>query len=180
MSQPSLNLPISPIKPRRGRPPGAKSKRSIDLARYIEATFAGSTPGQQAAQLAMVTPRELKEGKAAAKDLRIIDLDLDPLTRAMVVKAERLGKALGISRADAWLLIMKEREALLPYVHQKRAPEAPAKPDDRLAHVFLVREGESVGGLLDLTGHDEEAIEFLDDLSAPSDQVARPKSDDAT
>lgn len=180
MQQPSLNLPIAPMKPRRGRPPGAKSKRSLDLAKYIEARFAGATPGQQSAELCMVTPKDVREAKARAKELQILDFDIHPLMLAMVVKAKQLARALGCTSTEAWILLQKERDQLMAYVHQKRAQEAPTKPDDRLAHVFLVREGESAGGdLLDLTSDDGEGLEFLDDLPAPSDQVARPKSDDA-
>ncbi len=162
MDQPGLPLAPGPTTVRRrGRPPGAKSKRSLDLARYIEATFAGSTPGQQAAQLAMVTPKELREAKAAAKDLGVLDHGLDALTLAMVVKAKRLAAAIGCETRDAWLLIQKEREALMPYVHQKQAPKAEAKAGAAVPTVFLVQDGEDAPALADFSDQDDETIEIV-------------------
>lgn len=178
MDQPSLTLPIQAIPRRRGRPPGAKNKRSMDLGRYVEAQFAGLTPGQVSAQICLVTAGELKRAKADAKELQIVDLDLDRTTLALVVKATRLARALGINRAEAWVMMIKEREALLPYIHQKQPQAQPAKPGER-AVAFLVPEGqESAVPLLELG--DEDAIEILDGFSGAPAQVGQPKSDGDT
>ena len=95
MDQPSLPLVAMPnVRRGRGRPKGATGKRSVDLARYIEATFGGMTPGQQSAALCLVTPADLKEAKALAKELQVIDVDVDKVTLAMVIKAKKLARAL--------------------------------------------------------------------------------------
>ncbi len=177
MDQPKLPLTISPTPARRGRPPGAKAKRSLDLARYIEATFAGATPGQQAAQLSMVSPREMKSAKADAIALGLVDLDLPPLTLAMAVKATKLAVALKCDRRDAWLLIQKEREGLMPYVHQKLAPKADEKPGSQLAQVFMIPDGADTGALADFSEQDEGIIEFVDNSGAPTAHVGQAKSD---
>lgn len=52
-----LGAAVEPRK--RGRPKGSTNKRAADLKGYIAARFGGSA-AQQAAQLAMVTPAELK------------------------------------------------------------------------------------------------------------------------
>ena len=119
-------LPLQDAQPlrRRGRPPGSKSKRSLDLAKYIEATYAGQTPGQQMASICMVTPKEMREASRRAAELQIVDMGLQPLVLALVVKAAQLARALGISRADAWSALHAERKALMDYVHQKRSPAA--------------------------------------------------------
>lgn len=154
---------------RRGRPPGAKSKRSLDLARYIEATYAGQTPGQQAAQLCMVTPRDIREAKARAAELQIVDMGLQPLVLAMVVKAAMLGKALGVSRAEAWSALHAERKELMSYVHQKQAPAADKGGAAPIATVFMVPDGPDAGALADFTGQDEEAIEILEQSDSARD-----------
>lgn len=175
MDQPSLPLQISPSPRRRGRPPGARNKRSIDLARYIEATFAGATPGQQSAQACMVTPRDLKDAKRLAQELAIIDVGLQPLMLAMVVKAAQLARALSCERKEAWLLLAKERGELMAYVHQKQ-PQAPEGKGRDLATVFLIPDGEAGPRLVEM-GDDEGDIEFLEDFGVRPDEVGRAKSD---
>lgn len=142
MDQLPLTLPIqATAQRRRGRPPGVKNKRSLDLGRYIEAMFGGSTPGQQSAQLCLVTPADLKRAKAEARELQVIDVDLAPLTLAMVVKAKKLARAIGCTSTEAWLLLAKERAELMAYVHQKQ-PQAAAAPKGAAATVFMVPEHE--------------------------------------
>jgi hypothetical protein len=176
------HLPFTPpnqaIPRRRGRPPGARNKRSIDLARYVEAQFSGSTPGQQAAQLCLVTQREIRESLARCADFGIAHPPKDPFTRAMVVKAAELAQALGCDRRDAWLLLQKEREGLMAYIHPKQAQAAPQKPGER-ALAYIVPEGrESDAPLLELGDSDD--IEILGEFSPAGDQVANPKSPDVT
>lgn len=143
MSDLILTPSNGPTPRRRGRPPGAKSKRSLDLARYIEATFAGQTPGQQAAQLCMVTPKDLREAKALAKELGMVTVDLSPMMLAMAVKARQLAKAIGCEAKEAWLLLQKEREGLMQYVHQKQSPKPASAGETAPATVFLIPEGEA-------------------------------------
>lgn len=177
MAQLPLTLSEAPQPRRRGRPPGAKNRRSIDLARYIEAQF-GGTPGQQVAQLGMVTPAEVKRARKEAEELGLTDLGLGLLELAQVVKAEKLAKALGISRAEAWAAGHKAREALLPYVHQ-RQPQAAESKGKAPATVFLIPEAEA-HQLPDFSVDDDadEGVEILEDLGTGGREVGRPQSDD--
>jgi len=137
----------------------------------------GMTPGQQAAELAMVKPKDLAQAKTIAKALGIPDLGMSQLTLAMVVKARQLASAIGCETRDAWVLLQKEREALMPYIHQRQAPmaESKAKPP---ATVFLVPEGEADQAQLADFSADGDDIEFVGELGAPAQQVGRMKSDD--
>jgi hypothetical protein len=66
----------APEPRRRGRPKGSTNRRSRELADYVSARFGGSA-AQQAAQLALVTPAELKAaGGSMAKALVNKALDL--------------------------------------------------------------------------------------------------------
>lgn len=180
MAQELLPLANPPPPRRRGRPPGARNRRSLDLARYIEATFSGMTPGQQSAELAMVKPKDLKAGRDLAKELRLVDLDLSPMMLAMAVKAAQLAAALGCERKEAWELLRREREGLMKYVHQVQ-PAAKEPGKSTLATVFLVPEGEaadaSIGELPDDMDQDPD---FAGELPGLARQVAQPKSHDAT
>ena len=183
MDQPSLPLAMTPVKRRRGRPPGAKNRRSLDLARYVEAQFGGMTPGQQAAQLCLVSPKDLRQAKARAAELQKLallgaHLPADPMVLAMVVKAADLALALGCDRRDAWLLLQKEREGLMPYVHQRQA-QADTKSAATPATVFMVPEGES-GPAQALDLGDDDAIEFADDFGRDARQVSPSKSHNDT
>jgi hypothetical protein len=141
----------------------------MDLGRYIEATFGGSTPGQQAAQLALVSPAEIKAAHARARELGIAHPPKDRFTCAMVVKAAELAAALGCDRRDAWLLLQKEREALLPYIHQKRPQAAPEKPGER-ALAILVPDGEGAHDAPALPGGDDDPIlDLIEDLRPDGD-----------
>lgn len=140
----------------------------MDLAKYIEATFAGSTPGQQAAQLCMVTPKDLKEAKAAARELGIVEIDLPPMMLAMAVKANRLAKAIGCETKEAWLLLQKEREGLMPYVHQKRPLAAEAKEGEPAATVFLVRETDAQQLDGQVAGAQPDSLELIEDFTEPA------------
>lgn len=182
MDQPPLPLAIAAPTRRRGRPPGAKNKRSIDLARYVEATFGGMTPGQVSAELALVKPKDLARAKAMARELGIVDLELPPLMLAMVVKAKQLSRALGCTSTEAWILLQKERAELLGYIHQKLPPKAEPK-GGVMPTVFLIPEGEAgdQAQLPDFSAEEDDAdIEFVGELGAPAQQVGQPKSDDNT
>jgi hypothetical protein len=95
---------------RRGRPRGSVNKRSVDLARYIEAQYGGMTPGQQSAAVALVTAKELKAARGS-------------VVKALADKAAILARELGCTKLEAWREMRAEREGLMPYVHQKR-PQA--------------------------------------------------------
>lgn len=168
-----LPLPISPHEQRRGRgrPKGSGNRRSLDLAKYIEATFGGMTPGQQAAQLSMVTPAELKRAKADAAELQILDRGLSNLQLAQVVKAWKLARAIGCETRDAYLLMAKEREALMPYVHQKLPTKEPPKADETLPMVILMGDGPDEGRAIDGTDADPDRIEFVGEILGDADEV---------
>lgn len=157
------DLANRPLPQRRGRPPGAKNRRSLDLARYIEAAYGGLTPGQQSAAIALVSPKDLKRARSAAAELGIVDVGLEPVILALVVKARRLAIALGCEAFEAWAMLASERRDLMRYVHQVQpaAKEASARPP---ATVFLVPEGEvrdlAIGQLPD----DEQDPDFIDIL----------------
>jgi len=134
----------------------------------------GQTPGQQCAQLAMVSPKELRDAPTRARDLGIAGAGLDRLTLAMVVKAELLARALGVERAQAWAMLLRERSELMPYIHQRQAPMAEAKGGKSPATVFLIPEGEAQVALADFTPDDDgEHVEIIDDLSSAAAPVSR-------
>lgn len=179
MDQPSLPLQITPVSRRRGRPPGARNRRSLDLARYVEAQFGGMTPGQQAAALCLVTPKDLRNAKARARELQGLarlgaHMPADPMMLAMTVKAVELSMAIGCTTMEAWRLLQVERAELMPYVHQRQA-QADTKSAAQPATVFMVPEGDaSRAPALDLG--DDDAIEFVDDFGGAPGQVSQPKS----
>jgi hypothetical protein len=175
-----LALAESPLPRRRGRPPGARNKRSVDLAKYIEAQY-GSTPGQQMAELAMVRPADVKRAKAEAMALGIDPAGLAPLELAHLVKAKRLAKALGVTTAEAWAAGHKARVDLLPYVHQRQA-QASEDKTKAPATVFLVPEADARAAeqLPDMSIDDDGAgFELIEDFGEVGHQVGNPKSDDA-
>lgn len=151
-----------------GRPPKAAGKRSADLVRYIEAQYGGLTPGQVAAELALVKPADLKKAARLAAELGISGQGLPDLMLAMVVKAEQLAKALDVPRVQAWIILQKERENLLPYVHQRQAPAADKKPGATVT-AFLIPEGQAgQDQLADMTPDDDEAgLEIIGETGAP-------------
>ena len=168
MTQGALDLVETPILRRRGRPPGARSKRSLDLARYVEAQFGGMTPGQQTAALCLVTVKELKAAKGS-------------MFEAMVIKASELALALGCEKRDAWLLLQKEREGLMPYVHQRQAQAVDAKTAAKPATVFIVPEGPEQAdavAMLAFAAGEDPPIEFVDDFRRTDLEVGHTKSDD--
>lgn len=163
---------------RRGRPPGARNKGSLQLAKYVEAQFAGMTPGQQSAEVAMVKAKDLREARAAARELRITDLGLSPVVLAMAVKARRLSAAIGCTTAEAWLLMSKERDSLMPYIHQKQAPMAEKKAGD-VPVAYVIPDDTRIDQLADFSDpdQDQDALEILDFSEPAPAQVGRPKSD---
>lgn len=197
MDQLQLTLPNTPPKRRRGRPPGARNKRSVDLARYVAAMFGGMTPGQQAAELALVTPKDLRTAKAEAIALNaeaerllgqakaadaelswygFIDPTLPPLMLAMTVKASKLARALGCSRRDAWMLLEKERADLMPFVHQKQPMAEVVKPG-QLPTMFVVSERDIEQATLGAPV-DQDELDLLEDFRTPGGEVGPDKSDD--
>jgi hypothetical protein len=135
------------------------------------------TPGQQSAALALVTPADLKRAKAVAKELRIPDLGLSPMMLAMAVKARQLASAIGCDTKEAWLLLQRERADLMPYIHQRQAQAADDKAK-ALPTVFMIPDGAGDQAQLADFSMDDEAVEFVEDLAAPADQVGQTKSDD--
>lgn len=167
MDQPSFDLPqVANVRRGRGRPPGARNVRSVDLARYVEAMFGGMTPGQQSAQLALVAPKDMKSAFKRAQDLRIAHPPADPFLCAMVVKATELALALGIDRATAWAFMQKERSDLLPYIHQKQPAAPAAERAGEGGAVFLVPIEGDGGAPIEMIEHfDPDVIEVVPDRS---------------
>ena len=145
---------------RRGRPPGAKNRRSLDLARYIEAAYGGLTPGQQSAAIALVSPRDLKRARSDARELGVVDTGLEPVILALVIKAKRLAIALGCEAFEAWALLASERRELMRYVHQVQpaAKDATARAP---ATVFIVPEGEVRDLAIGQLPGDEQDPDFM-------------------
>jgi len=132
-ASPSAGAVAEPRK--RGRPKGSTNKRSADLVSYIEAQYAGLTPGQVSAAIGLVTPRELRAAKG-----KVID--------ALVTKAKQLGRDLGIGAAEAWELMRRERSELMPYVHQRR-PQAVDIKGGAILPMVVIGGAEPAGQLLE-------------------------------
>jgi hypothetical protein len=149
---------------RLGRPPGVGNRRSGDLAKMIEAVF-GSTPGEQAAAIGLVTRKELK---AAGGDLVV----------AMAAKAERLAQLLKCTRLEAWDRLRQDRGELMAYVHQRRPIQVQPLPPPAVPSV-LVPEAFASSGLQPIDGqwNDEAEAEELQRLSDLRPvEVASPQS----
>jgi len=99
------------------------------------------TPGQQAAQVALVSPEDVDAAREDARALGMVDLGLEPVTLALAVKARRLAAALHCDAVDAWAIMQKERDSLMKYVHQVQPPakEPSGVPP---ATVYMIPEGE--------------------------------------
>lgn len=160
---------------RRGRPKGSKNKRSSDLLSWVVAEYGGLTPGQQSAAISLVTAKEVREARPLARELRV-----SPVLAAMMVKAEKIAKHMGWHTKDAWAAMTKEREILLPYVHQRQpqAPEAPKGDGDRPVLLVADVETESIDARdLGGDGPADDDLQGFQQLSPPAvEQVSRPKS----
>jgi len=172
-----MNMPTLPgvaPAPRRGpgRPKGSTNKRSGDLQKYVEAQFAGLTPGQQSAQIALVSAAELR---AAKGDVMV----------AMAVKARDLARMLGCEAKEAWLLMQRERADLLPYIHQKRAPKAEDDGKDAppVTFVAVPVDGMTAAGQGGELSEWETPPDLLENQGVSvieGEQVTSPKSHDDT
>lgn len=170
-----MNMPTLPgvaPAPKRGpgRPKGSTNKRSGDLQKYIEAQYAGLTPGQQSAAIGLVTARELRE---AGGDL----------VRAMAAKARALAIDLDCAPAAAWALMQKERADLLPYIHQRLGPKADQAPGETPTHTFIavpIEDGTAAGSGSSLGEWDTppDMLEYQGVSGAQGEQVTQPKSHD--
>ena len=170
-----MNTPALPglaPAPKRGpgRPKGSGNKRSGDLQRYVEAVYGGMTPGQQSAQIGLVTAAELREARG-------------DLVVAMAVKAQRLAALLGCEGKEAWLLMQRERADLLPYIHQKLETKEAPKGGDAPTHTYVaipMEAGTAAGDGLG-AGEWDTPPDLLDyqGVSDPEpEQVTEPKSPD--
>ena len=159
---------------RRGRPPGAKNKRSSDLKNWIVAEYGGLTPGQQSAAIGLVTAKEVRKARPIAREL-----GLNPVLVAMLEKAKTIAAYMEWDVGAAWAVMFKEREGLLPYVHQRQpqAPEAP-KGDAGRPLLLVADVGATGQDARDLGGDaPEDDLEGFQLLSGPAaEQVSRPKS----
>jgi hypothetical protein len=175
MDQPNLPLAPGPQTQRRGRgrPKGSGNKRALDLARYVEARFQGMTPGQQMAEMAMISAKDIRDAPRLADELGLFPLDergnrVDPKTLpklmlANAVKAAQLAVALGCDRKEAWLLLQRMQGDLLPFVHQ-RLPQAPEKKGGQVNTAFLLPENAGAGGPLDLFEDGEPPLENVEEI----------------
>lgn len=168
-----MNMPTLPgvaPAPRRGpgRPKGSTNKRSGDLQKYVEAQFAGLTPGQQSAQIALVSAAELRAAKG-------------DVMMAMAVKAVGLARLLGCEAKEAWLLMQRERADLLPYIHQKRAPKAEDDGKDAPPVTFVAVPVDGMtaagqGGELNEWDTPPDLLENQEVSVIEGEQVTPPKS----
>jgi len=140
--------------PTRGRPKGAKGKRSGDLAKILVAEHDGRTPGQDLAAICMPTSADRREARRRAKALGVRDVDM----LANIVKAENVAKALGhpvnpiTGRPgievvqQVFGMLFKVKLELMPYVHQRLAPKEGEKPADQIPIIYM--DPEPAGGAL--------------------------------
>lgn len=169
--------------PRRGRPKGSTNRRSGDLQSILVATYQGRTPGQQLAAICLPTSKELKEAKARVRlagGAASVDLV------AQVIKAENLAKAMGWTDGatgrvtpsglrDAWAMIFKAYQELLPYVHQRLAPKEGEKGAAQLPMILMDPEPAGGAALPSSFGDVEEDQPLIEVLPL---QLSRPNSHD--
>lgn len=170
-----MNMPTLPgvapaVRRGPGRPKGSTNKRSGDLQKYVEAQFSGLTPGQQSAQIALVTAKELRDAKG-------------DLLMAMALKARALAHLLGCETKEAWLLMQRERADLLPYVHQKRAPKAEEDGKDAppVTFVAVPMDGMTAANQGGEVGEWDTPPDLLQNQEVSvieGEQVTKPKSPD--
>jgi hypothetical protein len=161
---------------RGGRSAGTPNKRSTDLARWIAAEFGGMTPGQQSAHLCLLTAEEIAAAPGAARELGLIDLGLDVVALAMAVKAKRLAKALGCEAYEAWLLLTREREGLMKYVHPAQPParDAGGAP---AATVYIVPESDVAELAMGELPGDDQDPDFIGILEGEPGDVGSAASE---
>lgn len=170
MNTPALPGLAPAVKRGPGRPKGSGNKRSGDLQRYVEAVYGGMTPGQQSAQIGLVTAAELR---AQGGDIMA----------AMGLKALKLAQMLGCEGKEAWLLMQRERADLLPYIHQKLAPKEAPKDGDASTHTYVAipMEAGTAAGDGQIAGEWDTPPDLLEyqQVSDPEpEQVTEPKSPD--
>jgi hypothetical protein len=122
------------------------------------------TPGQQSAEIALVSPDDVEAAEADARDLGLVDLGLDGISLAMAVKATRLSRALRCEPYEAWLILTREREGLMKYVHQVQ-PQAKDRAGAPAATVYVVPEGsvaDVAAGALPGDDEDPDFTELFD------------------
>lgn len=168
-------------KPRRGRPKGSGNKRSGDLQAILVHTYGGRTPGQQLAAICMPTTQDRREAKVRARALGIRDLDLV----AAVIKAENLARLMGWTDVagkptqagirDAWAMIYKGFQELLPYVHQRLAPKEGEKAAEQLPVILMDPEPAGGAALPASFGESEEDQALIEVLPL---QLSQPNSHD--
>jgi hypothetical protein len=179
MDTPSLPGLVPVLMPegekRRGRPKGSKNKRSSDLLAWVTAEYGGLTPGQQSAAISLVTAKEVRLARPLARELGV-----SPVLAAMMIKAEKIAKHMGWHTKDAWAAMTKEREILLPYVHQRQpqAPDAPKGDGDRPVLLVADVEAESIDARdLGGDGPAEDDLQGFQQLIGPAaGEVSQPKS----
>lgn len=127
----------------RGRPKGSTkgrgtsvTKRAVaDLFKYSEAKH-GATPGQQMLDLAIITPKEVRQGRALATALALKQ-GIDPKAFLKNFTADELGlrakvykhEALyGLTAKDALAFVYKRQSDLIGMTNQSQSKAS--EPDD--------------------------------------------------
>lgn len=128
------------VEKKRGRPKGARNKASGDLGKWFQ-SVSGSTPGQQLIELVAITPRDIRLAKAWAKSEKnvlvqgvgqAVDLAaFTPRALAMIWKAHNFALLNRMGLQEAWAMMFKASDILMPYVHQKQGAVEGAPPDKR-------------------------------------------------
>lgn len=119
------------------------------------------TPGQQLAELSMVTAKEVREAGS--------------VMMAMAKRAEDLALALLCSRLDAMVVLVKGQTELLGYVHQKQ-PAATPSDAKTLPSMWIVDAKDMAPSLAGAPAEGEGA-DILEGFLAGEDQVGPAKSD---
>ncbi|BBF79909.1 hypothetical protein [Asticcacaulis excentricus] len=156
--------PSGSAEKKRGRPKGARNKAGGDLAKWF-ASQTGTTPGQQLIELVAVTPRDIRLAKAWAKDSKnqvfsAVGADpraFAPRVLAMIYKADQFAKVHRCTLGEAWSMIFRGIDMLLPYCHQKQGSAEAEKPD--LRPVLFVD-----GGALGQHGNPSQSLDNQQDL----------------
>ncbi len=130
-------------KSRAGRPKGARNKAAsktvrakADLFDYLKAR-AGTTPGQQLADIVMITAKEVKQARVwceGAREAGGLGLDwkaFDKTELTWAFKAWKTAQLYGTTMGDARAYLAKMAGELMAYVHQRQASVDAPEGDDR-------------------------------------------------
>lgn len=147
----------TPEKKSRGRPKGSKNKASADLRRFIAAST-GSTPGQQLAQLVMVTAKDIREGKKALAEQGIDMRGMTPMMIGYWQRRETLKRLFKWDDDKADAVMAKMLDILMPYVHQSQGKAEVEKVDTR---PVIYADSVALGS----KGNPSQGLDFQEEIS---------------